>query len=237
MAYERRRRRGEEEGAYDVPIGARETPPPFEDQLTEQVMQTQPVGGGSPLQSMGVAQVGAPPSLAANAKQAAGNNFSDIEGAGGLKTGNYGVEGFGDLASTERGSNTMKKSFGKIASRYDPQQAGAASKVLQDPDFQSLWPEAEIVQHPNADLIDFDGPGPLAPVDVLRAATEGGAGEGWQWGVQDDGGGGGDVDPMGLVNQLGLGGALPGNIDQLLQGDESGIQAIIQQLMAEQQGV
>ena len=132
--------------------------------------------------------------LAQAAAQAAANGWTDIAGTEGFSAGPFvgSLEGFNvnGWGSGERGSNTLKNTFGKIASRYDPTQPGAAQQVLSDPDFKSLWPNATIVEHPNQDLIDFDGPGGEDPVDVLRAATAGGAGQAWQWGVK---GGGGDV--------------------------------------------
>lgn len=138
------------------------------------------------------------------ARTAAANNYTDIEGAGGLATGGYmgGLEGFNTQGwgSGERGSNTHKNTFGKIASRYDPKQAGAAKALMADPDFQAYFPDAKLIEHPNGDLIDF---GDGKPVDVLRGATAGGAGEAWQWGVDAGApagagasGGGSDIDSL-----------------------------------------
>lgn len=138
-------------------------------------------------QPQGQPQGQQPGSLADAAAQAAANGWTDIAGTKGFKTGNFmgSLEGFntGAWGTDERGSDTLKNTFGKIASRYDPTQAGAAQQVLNDPDFKSLWPNATIVEHPNQDLIDFDGPGGEAPVDVLRAAQAGGSGAAWQWGT------------------------------------------------------
>lgn len=122
------------------------------------------------------------------ARDAAANNYKDIQGAGSLATGNFmgNLEGFntGAWGTEERGSNTHKNTFGKIASRYDPRQPGATKSLMADPDFQAYFPDARIVEHPNGDLIDF---GDGNPVDVLRGAQAGGAGEGWQWGVDAGG--------------------------------------------------
>lgn len=90
----------------------------------------------------------------------------------------------------ERGSNTIKNSFGKIASRYDPRQPGAARQMMADPDFQRLFPEARLVEHPKGDQIDF---GDGNPIDVLVNAVEGGAGEAWAFQT----GGGMEGAPMG----------------------------------------
>lgn len=168
-------------------------------------------------------RVSAPSSRAAAVKKAQAEGYTDIEGAGGLKTGNYmgGLEGFntGAWGSDERGSNTLKNSFGKIASRYDPTQPGAAKALMADPDFAEMFPDAYIVEHPNQDLIDFDGPGGDPPVDVLRGATEGGAGAAWQWGVQDGGAGGGGADAALAGLGGGDGGGTATSVDGLMNSD------------------
>lgn len=123
----------------------------------------------------------------------------NIEGAQGMRTGDYmgQLEGFntGAWGSDERGSNSIKNTFGKIASRYDVSQPGAVRQLMQDPDFQNFFPGAKLVEHPNADLIDFgDGNG---PVDVIRGAVAGGSGAGWQWGANPIGGGPSQGAPIG----------------------------------------
>lgn len=190
------------------------------------------VAGGKDRGGPMEAETGGPSPMAANVKKAQAAGYTDIEGAGGLKTGDYmgGLEGFntGAWGSGERGSNTLKNSFGKIASRYDPTQAGAASALMRDPDFQAMFPDAYIVEHPNQDLIDFDGPGGDPPVDVLRGATSGGAGAAWQWGVQDSGGAGaeGGGDPLAGASS---GAAVPTDIEGLMNSD---VLAKIQQEIA-----
>lgn len=195
-------------------------------------VSTQPVGGAENVTG------GADP-RAGYARTAAANNYKDIEGAGGLKTGAHmgGLEGFntGGWGTEERGSNTHKNTFGKIASRYDPKQAGAAKAMMADPDFQAYFPDAKLVEHPNGDLIDF---GDGRPVDVLRGAQAGGAGEAWQWGVDDGSGGGGGVPSASGVTVDSLMGGDPlagiqSNIAGLVGGQESDEQTLIQQLLAE----
>lgn len=228
-------------------------------QLEAQMNQTQPAGGSTPLDLAGLGNAGGvaggkdlgmpapsapppPPKLAPMAGGAmARYGTADIEGAGDLKAGNYGGEGFSynERASRgERGANTIKNSFGKIASRYDPTQAGASKAVMADPDFQKLFPEAKLVEHPNGDMIDF---GDGNPVDVLRAARAGGAGEAWQWGVDDGSGGGGAGGAGGLdMNSLMAGitgggdpmAAITGNIDQLVNGQDPEMQTLIQKILA-----
>lgn len=191
------------------------------------------VAGG--VDTGGVAeQATASPDLAAAFKKSKAEGYTDIEGAGGLKTGDYmgALEGFntGAWGSGERGSNTLKNSFGKIASRYDPTQAGAAKALMSDPDFMSMFPDAYIVEHPNQDLIDFDGPGGDPPVDVIRGATAGGGGAAWQWGTQDGGGGGA---AGGGLEDITSGGAPQTDVEGLMNSDVlAQIQKEIEQLMA-----
>ena len=102
--------------------------------------------------------------------------------------------------SGERGTGTLKNRFGQIASRYDVTQPGALKQLMQDPQFMELTGgKATMIDHPNQDQIDFDGPdGPMAPVDVIGAATAGGAGQNWWWGPQDEVGSG----PQAPANQM-----------------------------------
>jgi hypothetical protein len=159
----------------------------------------------------------------------------NIAGTEGMATGNYmgQLEGFntGAWGSNERGSNSIKNNFGKIASRYDVSQPGAVRSLMQDKDFQNLFPGAKLVEHPNADLIDFgDGNG---PVDVIRGAVAGGSGAGWQWGANPIGGAPG-------AQGAPMGGAPAGGGDQLtsmmaaLQGGGQGFEqgVSIEQIMA-----
>lgn len=206
-----------------------------------------PSSGGNPLggANTGVAggkDLGAPAKapLAPAAGGALGRyGTADIDGAGDLKAGGYGGEGFSyneRSARGERGANTIKNTFGKIASRYDPTQPGAAKAVVADPDFQRFFPEARIVEHPNGDLIDF---GDGKPVDVLRAARAGGSGEAWQWGA-DDGtgapaamaGGGGGMNLQGLLTGDPMAG-IQSEVDKLMGGQSKEEQTLIQQLLAE----
>ena len=226
-------------------------------------VSTQPAGGATPLggSNTGVAggvDRGGPkltvePPLpdagvdprAGYARQAAKNNYTDIEGAGSLKTGGYmgGLEGFntGAWGTDERGANTHKNTFGKIASRYDPKQAGASKALMADPDFQAYFPDAKLVEHPNGDMIDF---GDGRPVDVLRGATAGGQGEAWPWGVDDGSGGGGgmggggELDMGSLMKNITGGGDAMGGIqaelDKLINGQDEESQSLIQKILAGQ---
>lgn len=177
-----------------------------------------------------------PTGLAAAVQAARANNYSDIEGAQGIAAGNFQnqLEGFGNIdPNGERGSNTHKKLFGRIASRYDVSQPDAVKRMMADPDFQAAFPDAKLVEHPNADLIDF---GDGNPVDVIRGAVAGGSGAGWQWGV----GGGQGAPQQGGAGFPGAGG-VPGQVPQgdmaaqllaALQGGQAPDQTSIEQILA-----
>lgn len=212
-----------------------------------------PATGSAPMP--GAAAPGSAPAgpsrsgLADAARRAQANNYTDIEGTQNFRTGDFmgSLEGFntGAWGTGERGSHTLKNSFGRIASRYDPTQPNAARTLMQDEDFRATWPDAMLIDHPNGDLIDFDGPGGDPPVDVLRAARAGGAGEAWQWGVQDGGGGaasanagGGGLGQGVTVNSLMSGdpmAAITQQINNLTGGQDSQIQALIEQILSGQQ--
>ncbi len=207
--------------------------------------------GGTPLNT--TMPVGQPSPLTAAAPPArpfASYGTADIAGEEQLGWGDPSrMTGFNTNAwgTDERGSNTVKNSFGKIASRYDPRQSGAAQSVSGDSDFQRLFPEARLVQHAKGDLIDFDGDGPEPPVDVLRNAVEGGSGDAWAFQAGGDGGGampaqGGGMDPMAMLGGQGNSLDALGESDVLAQilkelqgaqgGDEG--QALLQSLMGVQ---
>ena len=138
--------------------------------------QTGPQGGPQAQNDYAALQAAAQRSMA---------GFTDIQGMRDyFKPGQFmgQLEGFNTQGwgSGERGSDTMKNMFGTIASNFDVSQPGALRRAL--PEFQKAFPNATIVPHANEDLLDPDGPdGPMEPVDVIRAATAGGQGAGWQW--------------------------------------------------------
>ena len=199
------------------------------------------VAGGKDMGSPVALPLASGTSRADAARAAAANNYTDIEGTDPLKTGGYlgNLEGFNTQGwgTGERGSGTHKNKFGQIASRYDPTQAGATKALMADPDFQAYFPDAKLVEHPNGDLIDF---GDGKPVDVLRGARAGGAGEAWQWGVDAGGpgaGAGGSQMPRSAADLMGgdpMGG-IQSQISQLIDGQNPQEQSLIQQLLAEMQ--
>lgn len=153
---------------------------------------------------------------------------ADIAGAEQLASGTKGkMSGYNTNAwgTDERGSNTIKNSFGKIASRYEAKPSSLAA-IFADPDFQRLFPEASIVEGGAGDKIDF---GDGRPVDVLQSADPNAdSALAWDWMTEDAGGGG---DPMGA------GGFDPSNIDlaSILGGDDP-MQDILARIQAIQAG-
>lgn len=211
----------------DGPSNQREATPNLDSQIAGQIT-------GSARGTVG------DPTRGALAQYGTGN----IEGAQGMSTGGYmgQLEGFntGQWGTDERGTNSIKNTFGKIASRYDVTQPGATKALMQDPDFQRFFPGAKLVEHPNGDLIDF---GDGKPVDVIRAARAGGAGEAWQWGADAGapaGAGGGGGSYQNLINNIGTGGGDPmadinAQINGIVNGADPQTQALIQQMLRDSQ--
>lgn len=126
--------------------------------------------------------------------QSIANGYTDIQGMREqYKPGNFlnQLSGFntnGIVNGGERGTDTLKNMMGTIFSNYDVSQPGALSRAM--PDILKALPNATIVEHPNQDLLDPDGPnGPMQPVDVIQSATPGGGGAAWAWQPQDGSGG------------------------------------------------
>lgn len=188
-------------------------------------------------------QQGQPSGLYDAFKQSTANGYTDIGDTTPWQTGQYmgQLQGFNTQGwgSGERGSGTLKNKMGQLLSNYDATQPGVLHQVMQDPRFQELTGgKATLVDHPNMDQIDFDGPdGPMQPVDLIGNATEGGAGTNWWWGT-DTGGPGPAAPANQIYNQ-----AIPGAeaLDQqgiLAQMGQTPGQAMefLQWLMSQQQG-
>ena len=96
-----------------------------------------------------------------------------------LTWGNVGrMEGF-EVGSTYGGDlkarNSVKNTFGRIASRY-PATPEGLRQAMQDPEFRANFPNARLIDHPTGDKIDFGGVlsdfesgTPVGVVDVGRA--------------------------------------------------------------------
>jgi hypothetical protein len=109
---------------------------------------------------------------------------ADIPGAEQIQPGQFvdQLRGFNTNAwgSGERGSNTIKNSFGKIASRYEAKPS-SLPQLFADPEFQELFPNASIVEGGAWDKIDL---GDGTEIDVLQGADPNSdSSQGWQWGV------------------------------------------------------
>jgi hypothetical protein len=160
---------------------------------------TQPIGRPTQLDAPGDVGTPSAPSVSVPTAPMAGGALArygtgNIAGAENLSTGSMSMPGFNTAGwgTQERGTNSIKNTFGKIASRYDPRAPNATQQIVNDPDFKQFFPEAKIVPHPKGDLIDF---GDGRPVDVLVNAREGGSGDAWAWQTQGGGGAAGPAGP------------------------------------------
>ena len=96
-----------------------------------------------------------------------------------LTWGNVGrMEGF-EVGSTYGGDtkarNSVKNTFGRIASRY-PATPQGLRQAMEDPEFKRAFPNARLIDHPKGDKIDFGGVlsdfesgTPVGVVDVGRS--------------------------------------------------------------------
>ena len=119
---------------------------------------------------------------------AGAKNYDVVEGADQLTWGDtsrlsgFNTNEWGEGGSAGYHDNSVKNTFGKLATRYDPSPDGAR-QLVGDPDFKRMFPQAELIDHPTDPKIRFFPDD--EPVDVLIASGEGG------WGWQPEGGGGG----------------------------------------------
>ena len=102
---------------------------------------------------------------------------------GGFNTGDYG----GD----RKARNSVKNTFGRIASRY-ASAPNSLDAVMQDADFRAAFPNARKVGHDKIDFggvqSDFESGTPVGIVDVLEASDpSNNSAKRWQW-LTDDGG-------------------------------------------------
>ena len=82
--------------------------------------------------------------------------------------------------------NSVKNTFATIASRY-PSKPSSIDKILADPDFKRLFPNAQKVSADSIDfggiLSDFETGTPVGVIDVLTAADPtADTARGWWWG-------------------------------------------------------
>jgi hypothetical protein len=115
-----------------------------------------------------------------------------------LRWGNVGrMSGFevnSDYGGDLKARNSMKNTFGRLASNFESSPDGVR-QLVQTPEFQQMFPNARLIDHPTDPKIDFGGMlsdyesgVPVGVVDVLAKSGQ----EGWQWlDEANDGGGGG----------------------------------------------
>jgi hypothetical protein len=156
--------------------------------------------------------------------------YAGVGQMGGFRQDDYG----GDV----KARNSMKNTFGRIASRYGANRQGLES-LMGDADFQRYFPNARLgADNGRGGLIDFGGllsdfesGTPVGLVDVLKAYDGENADE-WQWGDQNfvgaQGGGGMDANmapPSDLMQAITAGGGLTGN--DTLEKIQKELQALI----------
>jgi hypothetical protein len=114
----------------------------------------------------------------------------------------------GDYDGDTKARNSMKNTFGRVASRYGADAAGLQA-LMQDPDFQRYFPNAQLGEDNGrggminfgGSLSDFESGTPVGLVDVLNA-YDGNTSQGWQWLDQANDGGSGAPAQGGLSPDL-----------------------------------
>jgi hypothetical protein len=98
------------------------------------------------------------------------------------------MEGF-EVGSSYGGDlkarNSVKNTFGRIASRY-PSQPSSIDRIMADPDFQAAFPNARRLGFDKIDfggvMSDFESGSPVGVVDVLTSADPTlDVARGWAW--------------------------------------------------------
>jgi hypothetical protein len=143
----------------------------------------------------------------------------------------------------DKAANSMKNTFGRIASRYDS-NPGSMDAIFNDPDFQRFFPGAKRVEGGAGDKIDFGGMlsdfesgVPVGVVDVGGAFDpKNNTGAGWTWQdlVNDvQGPAPGQAIYNQAQNQMGQQGGV--ETQQMLEGmDENSLMELLRQLMGPQ---
>jgi len=124
-----------------------------------------------------------PPATTAPGSTGAPTNPFTREQRDQLTWGNVGrMEGFqvgSDYGGDMKARNSVKNTFGRIASRY-PATPDGLKMAMQDPEFKQAFPRARLIDHPAGDKIDFGGVlsdfesgSPVGVVDVGRSFAQG----------------------------------------------------------------
>ena len=157
-----------------------------------------------------------------------------------LQWGNTGtMRGFevgSDYGGDTKARNSVKNTFGRIASRYANTAAGREA-LLRDEDFRRYFPNAQLGPESGRGgtidfggvLSDFESGVPVGIVDVLEQLDDQGNSTGWQWLDQAN---------SGAASTGGGGGQMPGGgtsaIDAL--GNNDALAQILAQIQALQNG-
>lgn len=184
--------------------------------------QDDPMDEAALLQQLGGApQSGTMPVDAPAPFEAAPAGGQSARDALGGYAGNGALTGFNtsDYGGDVKGRNSMKNTFGRIASRYKNAPSSIDS-IMADPDFQRHFAGAKKVEGGAGDKIDFGGMlsdfesgVPVGVVDVLKAADPNSdSADAWAWMDEANDGGGG----------MAGGGAGGLDIDSLLAASQQG---------------
>ncbi len=109
----------------------------------------------------------------------------------------------------DKAANSVKNTYGRIASRYDQNTPGFLQQILGDADFQRYFPNARLgPEEGRGGMIDFGGVlsdfesgVPVGLVDVAQS-YENGVAKGHQWMDQSNGGGSPQQQPSMLGNDM-----------------------------------
>lgn len=169
-----------------------------------------------------------------------------------LKWGDVGkMEGFqvgSDYGGDTKARNSVKNTFGRIASKY-PATPEGLRQAVEDPEFKAAFPNAKLVDHPTGDKIDFGGVlsdfesgSPVGVVDVGRSFSGASQKEQTAWVWQPEGTSAGSYNRTQNAilnpNDPRLQGGISQNVtDAILGGGPNALAQYIQYLQSLQQGM
>jgi len=212
----------------------------------EPPMQTQPVGGATPLGTVTGGNTGVAGGANLGTPQQNGGNGIDWRKKMQYGMGPGVLSGFNTSGAgyDEKAANSVKNTFGRIAQKYQANPEGL-KQLVNDPDFKRAFPNAKLADSSAGDKIDFGGilsdfesGTPVGVVDV-GGAFDPSNNTGQNWWFHPDaedgmggGGGGGGVD---VASIMGGGTDVNAMINELMSGQDSQTQKIIQEILAGQQ--
>jgi hypothetical protein len=174
------------------------------------------VGGAISAATSGLAGGNTVPQMSGNGLDArSALQWGGVGQMGGFEVGN-------DYGGDAKAANSMKNTFGRLASQFGSSPE-ALRQLVASEQFKQFFPQARLLDHPTDPKIDFGGMlsdfesgVPVGVVDVLNKSGQGG----WQWldEANDMGmGGGAAMAPMG--GGMPAGGGNQQNILRALMGD------------------